>query len=634
MIMSSFATNHVRSLVNTAGARTVSSTDSDSAAVSAQSRQSSQSEELHTLLLQLKSPFDKYTLRTTLQALNDQELARVSVSPSKLSLSGEDADNSMRVTLENRIIVGIYAEALDLWLKEASEADSEAEWWAGIARSQQSVAWYLLATLPERLRRSFYAILNALRSHHIPLRPSSFTPQTLRQLFPHSLRPTALATAFFPHLSHQPHLLFTSPLELARQECELRKEKLIFLRDERAGRLGQLLSIKSEMERSMRDERLKVTAKRLQRAIDDKSDGVDSIDTSSDSSVSLLHYLTFHQLPVHVSAHAELLSSLRRPSRLTLLWPHLALIPPLSFVAFRLVYGSRESIAETALRIHDTIKGFWFGYVIEPMKSILDTVRTGRDNAARIVSREGVRADIESLERMSIALSRDKLSLDNVELQRLVDQIRQGDLTPVLRIYEEDIKSPVRAALTGSLIRSLLIQIQKAKVDLDQALSGIDRLLHSQELTFAFVGVAPALAIVYAFVNVIRGIWIGGRGDKMLGGRKEREGSWLAIRHVERLILTNPGSSSSPSHIAEHKSESESTLPPLTSGLLLISLARLRAYAEVRLPVHSLIREGILGDIGDLENPTLGRTEKLRVVERMWRSWGTVLGWDRIGRFK
>jgi len=33
-------------------------------------------------------------------------------------------------------------------------------------------------------------------------------------------------------------------------------------------------------------------------------------------------------------------------------------------------------------------------------------------------------------------------------------------------------------------------------VDIDQALSGIDKLLKSQELTFAFVGVAPALAIV------------------------------------------------------------------------------------------------------------------------------------------
>lgn len=122
---------------------------------------------------------------------------------------------------------------------------------------------------------------------------------------------------------------------------------------------------------------------------------------------------------------------------------------------------------------------------------------------------------------MAIALAREKLSLNDTQIHELSTQIRHGDLTPVLRIYEEDIKSPVRKALTGSLIRSLLIQIQKAKVDLDQALSGIDKLLKSQELTFAFVGVAPSLAIVYTAFNGARTLWEGRRGNKRLGGRRD-----------------------------------------------------------------------------------------------------------------
>lgn len=65
---------------------------------------------------------------------------------------------------------------------------------------------------------------------------------------------------------------------------------------------------------------------------------------------------------------------------------------------------------------------------------------------------------------MSIALSRDKLSLNDVQLQDITNQIRAGDLSPVLRIYEDDMKAPLRSAVTGTLVRSLLIQIQKAKV--------------------------------------------------------------------------------------------------------------------------------------------------------------------------
>ena len=67
---------------------------------------------------------------------------------------------------------------------------------------------------------------------------------------------------------------------------------------------------------------------------------------------------------------------------------------------------------------------------------------------------------------MALDLTREKLSLNDSQLRELTSQIRQGDLTPVLQIYEQDIKTPVRTAVTGSLIRSLLIQIQKAKVPL------------------------------------------------------------------------------------------------------------------------------------------------------------------------
>lgn len=57
----------------------------------------------------------------------------------------------------------------------------------------------------------------------------------------------------------------------------------------------------------------------------------------------------------------------------------------------------------------------------------------------------------------------------------------------------------------------------------------------------------------------------------------------------------------------------------------------LRRYAETCLPARSRLREGFLEDVGDLENPDLGRADKMRVVERMWRCWGEVLGWGRVG---
>lgn len=63
---------------------------------------------------------------------------------------------------------------------------------------------------------------------------------------------------------------------------------------------------------------------------------------------------------------------------------------------------------------------------------------------------------------------------------------------------------------------------------------------------------------------------------------------------------------------------------------MLLSVTHLRQYAERTLPANSRLREGFLEDVGDLEDPRLGRAEKLRVLDRMWRSWGEPLGWGRV----
>lgn len=65
---------------------------------------------------------------------------------------------------------------------------------------------------------------------------------------------------------------------------------------------------------------------------------------------------------------------------------------------------------------------------------------------------------------MALSLARDKLSYNPAQLEDLSNKLRVGDFTPILEIYEEDIKNPVRSAVAGTLLRSAFIQIHKAKV--------------------------------------------------------------------------------------------------------------------------------------------------------------------------
>jgi nuclear-control-of-ATPase protein 2 len=69
---------------------------------------------------------------------------------------------------------------------------------------------------------------------------------------------------------------------------------------------------------------------------------------------------------------------------------------------------------------------------------------------------------------MAVALGKEKLGYTEQQIHVLHDQVERGDLTAVLMVYEEDIKSPLRSALTGTLVRSLLIQVQKMKVSISR----------------------------------------------------------------------------------------------------------------------------------------------------------------------
>jgi hypothetical protein len=84
---------------------------------------------------------------------------------------------------------------------------------------------------------------------------------------------------------------------------------------------------------------------------------------------------------------------------------------------------------------------------------------------------------------------------DVERLSKISETTLQGDLTLVLESYEDDLRTPVKSIATGRLIRPLLIQIQKAKVDAALALSALDRLLRSNELNFAFMALLPVLGV-------------------------------------------------------------------------------------------------------------------------------------------
>lgn len=295
----------------------------------------------------------------------------------------------------------------------------------------------------------FQTVVSALREHDIPVKLSSFKPTSIRRVFPtsvDSLHYNAFTKAMFPHLHQYPFTSFsvvpvrktlpqsqmkqaltrlwdellrwhhatlsmvTLPIELARQECRLKRQELERIRDERAEVLGSL----SEMRPSLQDnfgvdvqhsrdtvdlgiERYSPLIDTLQRKLDGKSSQLGI----RPGSVERLLDLSTKVLPGHRTKNSSIFSvdRLERPSTLVLAWPKLVLGPPLLLYGFKLLYTSRASLQEVAKDTQNTLLGLWQGWLIDPLKDILRTVRTGGEGSV-IVQKGAVAADLAVSELM------------------------------------------------------------------------------------------------------------------------------------------------------------------------------------------------------------------------------------------
>ncbi|GAA5891078.1 hypothetical protein JCM8208_003155 [Rhodotorula glutinis] len=351
-----------------------------------------------------------------------------------------------------------------------------------------------------------------------------------------------------------------------------------------------------------------------------------------------LSFLVSRTLPAHVAQHGRVARALAPPGALARAWPALVALPLGTVVVSRFVYARRAQLAQYARDAADTVRGFVVDWVVEPVRHILETLRGGEDGVVALLGRESLQSDRDSLERMVVDFARDEYGLAGAELETLRDRVRAGDLTAVLKAWEKDIKAPIRSAVSGSLIRTLLIQVQKVKVDVALAMDGIEKMLRSQELTFGFVGVAPSMLVLAVVGRWMRGLT---RSD---GGRKKRTEAkrrcWMTLRQLD-LLLSPPRSSRrtsttaslalGPSSSSAKPPSRASPLAALTQGNLVLSLSTLRTYAHGPLfpKRDSQLRAAFLDDVRALESGGAagGGRERRALVRRLER-WGGALGWD------
>lgn len=339
-----------------------------------------------------------------------------------------------------------------------------------------------------------------------------------------------------------------------------------------------------------------------------------SADTFSNSRPAKVAQRLQHILTVHVPKHLEstnhLASLYGRPSKLIRYWlPATALLLS-STTILRILVNRKAEIAAWIRDFGATIRDFWLNWVVEPTKKIIGTIRHDKESEVAIMSKESLKGDRDSLERMVVDFAIDNPesaglgagSLSDSQITEIRAKVKEGDLTPVLRAYEKDLRKPFQGTVRGDLVRTLLIQVQKTKVDVEVAISGIDALLKSQELVFGFVGLTPGILVCVAAFRYFGGVFGSRKGTRQ--GTKARQ-TVRVLRNIDRILtLATP----TQNNILSYKDH----------GLLLCEIHVLRERAAGLFPGE--IEREFREDVADLCNINSGISTQQKVLDRI--RWG------------
>ncbi|KAK4043396.1 ATP synthase regulation protein NCA2-domain-containing protein [Parachaetomium inaequale] len=310
-------------------------------------------------------------------------------------------------------------------------------------------------------------------------------------------------------------------------------------------------------------------------------------------------------LPHHRVAITDLARQHGRPSRLVRYWLPAAALLVSSSTILRILINRQDDIVTWIRDFGSTAHDFWFNWVVDPVRKIVGTIRHDSNSEIAIMSRDSLKADRDSLERMVVEFAIDNpdiavgnSSITEFEIGEIRSKVKEGDVTPVLKAYEKDLRRPIVGAIRGDLVRSLLIQVQKTKVDLEVAISGIDALLKSQELVFGFVGLTPGVLVSIGVFQYLRTVFGSRRGLRQ--GRRVRR-SVRVLRKIDRILSE---ATTSQNNIISYRDH----------GLLVCEVHVLRGLAHGVLPGD--VEKEFIEDVDELAN-LKGIQVQMKALERI-----------------
>ncbi|CAM0953368.1 unnamed protein product [Alopecurus aequalis] len=241
----------------------------------------------------------------------------------------------------------------------------------------------------------------------------------------------------------------------------------------------------------------------------------------------------------------------------------------------------------------ESLVRFWDEHVEKPVISIRDELfETFKRADKRVMEKEEVQLTEESLHRMLIAF------VEETSKKNFKDTPPHELLEIVMKRYERESRHPITNLLIGELPRVMLIQVQKLKLDLQEAMLELDQILKANEINFAILAALPAFGLSLLLLLVV-GAWA--MHDQGAEGR-----GWAAQQQRWKLLIA----------LEKRLVEFEKSATEEAFGLTLYTLDRL--YKAVEFHAKKTDEWASLrDDMFYLAKPNVGVADKLGVLQEL-----------------
>jgi nuclear-control-of-ATPase protein 2 len=310
---------------------------------------------------------------------------------------------------------------------------------------------------------------------------------------------------------------------------------------------------------------------------------------------------TLEYLPKFEITVLEYLQRWRSPGHLQRNWFWYTLGSTVASYSCIKFLNNRQQIMANMQEARGIMSNFTYEHVLEPVMKIYHHVFKTLKNRQIETTSQQLGASRLHLSNMLRAYGMEHQDFTAKEVESMA---ARGDMSIVMKRYEEEVQKPLRSIGSGGIVQALLIQIQKLKVDTETTMLAVDQLIEANEINFELAATIPALLVVFPVLNALYQFW---RSKKIpMFEQKAFYQLRLLLRKIDK-VLTNYSNN-----------QTGGSLSATGAGYILLHSARIDSLSRgiINGPELRHLRE----DLADLNSPAYTVAQKRFVIDRMTRT--------------